>query len=280
MIRPRSMVVAGVVAMTALASAASARAQQIDYSGSVQYASGDYLFPERSDAVFFYNGLGLTLGRVRLSASVPFVYQRTPWIVYSDATGTSGMDGGSGMGQDVMGSGEQVLLVTVDTIAYEEVGLGDPLARADLRLLDQRGLLPSVRLTFDVKAPVGDVERGFSSGEWDYAGGLSLTKSIGSTLLFGDIAYWYLGDMPDFELENSFAYGAGIGRSFGSGKIGLLASVFGNSRIQEGVDPPLQVSLGLSYLLSLQRSLMVSASAGLSDSAPDVSLSFGWFFRF
>ena len=280
MIHLRLMVVAGVVAMTALAGASPAPAQRIDYSGSVQYASGDYLFPERSDAVFFYNGLGLTLGRVRLSASLPLVYQRTPWIVYSDATGTSGMDGASGMGQDVMGSDDPFGAVLVDTISFEEVGLGDPLVRADLRLLDERGLVPSVRLTFDVKAPVGDVDRGFSSGQWDYAGGLSLTKSIGSTLLYGDIAYWYVGDMPDYELENSFAYGAGVGRSFGSGKFGLLASFFGNSRIQEGVDPPLQVSLGLSYLLGLRRSLMISASAGLTDSAPDVSLSFGWFLRF
>ena len=32
--------------------------------------------------------------------------------------------------------------------------------------------------------------------------------------------------------------------------------------------------------LDLRRSLMVSASAGLTDSAPDLSLAFGWFARF
>ncbi len=269
MIRRSAMALAG-VAIAALAGAWPARAQRLDYSGSVQYASGDYLFPERASALFLYNGLGLTVGRVRLSASLPLVYQRTPWVTYTEVTGTSGADGGSGAAGSVL----------VDTISYEELGIGDPLVRADLRVLDERGLLPAVRLTLDVKAPVGDVERGFSSGEWDYAGGLSLTKSVGRTLLFADLAYWYVGDMPGVELGNSLAYGAGIGRSLGGGKLGVLASIFGSTRIQPAVDPPLQVSLGLSYLLDLRRSLMVSASAGLTDSAPDISLSLGWFIRF
>ncbi len=279
MMRRSRMALAG-VAIAALAGAWPARAQQIDYSGSVQYASGDYLFPERSDALFLYNGLGLTLGRVRLSASLPLVFQRTPWVIYTDVTGLPGAEGGSGTGQDVTGSGSEVGATLVDTVSYEEFGVGDPLVRADLRLLDERGLRPSVRLTLDVKAPIGDVERGFSSGEWDYAGGVSVTKSVGTTFLFFDFAYWYVGDMPGVELQNSLAYGAGVGHSLGGGKLGLLASLFGSSRIQPAVDPPVQVSLGLSYLLGLRRSLMVSASAGLTDSAPDISLSFGWFIRF
>jgi len=265
------------VALTALAGAGPAAGQQIDYSGSVQYASGDYLFPARSSALFLYNGLGLTAGRVRLSASLPLVFQRTPWVIYSDATGTDSVGDGATAGQDATGGVEAVV---ADTVSYEEIGLGDPMARLDLRLLDERGLRPSIRVTLDVKVPVGDVERGFSSGEWDYAGGLSAMKSLGTTFVFIDVAYWYMGDMPGVELENSLAYGAGVGQSLGAGRLGLLASIFGSSPIQPTVDPPLQVSLGLSYLMDLRRSLMISASAGLTDSAPDISLSFGWFLRF
>lgn len=278
MIALRTLALAG-VATAALASSEPTWAQRVDYSGSIQYASGDYLFPERSDALFFYNGLGMTVGRVRLSASLPLVYQRTPWIIYTDITGTSGTDVGPGGMQDVMGTGTSELS-TVDTISYQEVGLGDPLLRVDLRLLGESGPMPSVRVTFDVKAPVGDVERGFSSGEWDYAGGVSLAKSVGATLLFADLAYWYLGDMPGVDLKNSYAYGAGVGRTLGDGKLGLLASIFGNTRIQPVGDPPVQVSLGLSYLLDVQRSLLISASAGLTDTAPDISFAFGWSIRF
>jgi len=265
------------VALAALAGVGPASGQQIDYSGSVQYASGDYLFPERSSALFLYNGLGLTAGRVRLSASVPLVFQRTPWVIYSDATGMGSVGDGATAGQDATGG---VDAVVADTVSYEELGLGDPMARVDFRLLDERGLRPSIRVTLDVKVPVGDVERGFSSGKWDYAGGLSAMKSLGTTFVFVDVAYWYIGDMPGVELENSLAYGAGIGQSLGAGRLGLLASIFGSSPIQPTVDPPLQVSLGLSYLMDLRRSLMISASAGLTDSAPDISLSFGWFLRF
>ena len=273
----RSLSALAGVALAALAGAGPAAGQQIDYSGSVQYASGDYLFPERSTALFLYNGLGLTVGRVRLSASLPLVFQRTPWVIYSDVTGTGSTCDGTAAGADATGG---IDAVVADTISYEEFGLGDPMARVDFRLLDEKGLRPSIRVTVDVKAPVGDVERGFSSGEWDYAGGLSLMKSVGTTFVFMDFAYWYMGDMPGVELENSLAYGAGIGQSLGAGRLGLLASIFGTSRIQPTVDPPLQVSLGISYLMNLRRSLMISASAGLTDSAPDISLSFGWFVRF
>jgi len=261
------------VAMATLAGAGTAWSQRIHYSGSIQYAGGDYLFPDRSHAVFFYNGLGITVGRLGVSASLPLVYQRSPWIIYTDVTDTSG-----GAGTPDAGAASELL--AVDTISYGEVGLGDPMLRVDLRLLNGRGLLPALRVTFDVKAPVGDVERGFSSGEWDYAGGFSLAKSVGTTLLFADLAYWYVGDMPGVELGNSLAYGAGVGQSLGQGKLGLLASIYGNTPIQPGLAPPVQASLGLSYVLDLRRSLMVSASAGLTDSAPDISLAFGWLIRF
>lgn len=273
----RSLLTLAGVALATLAGAGPAPGQQIDYSGSIQYSSGDYLFPQRSSALFLYNGLGLTAGRVRLSASLPLVFQRTPWIIYSDATGTGSAGDGTAAGADATGGIEAVV---ADTVSYEELGLGDPMARVDFRLLDEKGLRPSIRVTVDVKVPVGDVERGFSSGEWDYAGGLSLMKSVGTTFVFMDFAYWYMGDMPGVDLENSLAYGAGIGQSLGAGRLGLLASIFGSSRIQPAVDPPLQVSLGLSYLMDLRRSLMISASAGLTDSAPDISLSLGWFIRF
>ncbi len=273
----RSLLTLAGVALATLAGAGPTVGQRIDYSGSVQYASGDYLFPERGSALFLYNGLGLTAGKVRLSASLPLVFQRTPWIIYSDATGTGSAGDGTAAGADATGGIEAVV---ADTVSYEELGLGDPMARVDFRLLDEKGLRPSIRVTVDVKVPVGDVERGFSSGEWDYAGGLSLMKSVGTTFVFMDFAYWYMGDMPGVDLENSLAYGAGIGQSLGAGRLGLLASIFGSSRIQPAVDPPLQVSLGLSYLMDLRRSLMISASAGLTDSAPDISLSLGWFIRF
>lgn len=278
MIRLESLALAG-VAMAALAGAGPAWAQRIDYSGSIQYAAGDYLFPDRSDAVFFYNGFGIAVGRVRVSASLPFVYQRAPWIVYTEVTDTSGGAGSPDAGQDVTVS-SAAGFSAVDTISSEEVGLGDPLFRADLHLLSESRLLPSLRVTFDMKAPVGDVEKGFSSGAWDFAGGLSLAKSVGTTLLFADLAYWYVGDMPEVELGNSLAYGVGVGRSLVGGKLGFLASLNGNSRIQSGVAPPVQLSLGISYILDLSRSLMVSASTGLTDSAPDISFAVGWLIRF
>ena len=44
----------------------------------------------------------------------------------------------------------------------------------------------------------------------------------------------------------------------------------------EDVDPPLQVSLGLTYLAETGGSFNGNVSAGLTESAPDIGVSLGW----
>lgn len=266
------------VALATLTGAWPADAQQIDYAGSVQYASGDYLFTERASALYLYNSLVVTAGRVRVSASVPLVLQNTSWVTYYSGDGsTTGAASSSGTGHGMTGEGNSGV---VDTTSSEQLGFADPLVHGGVQLLRQGKARPSLSLTFDVKIPLADVESGFGTGEWDYAGGLALAKSVGTTFLFADISYWYLGDMPGAEFKNTLAFGAGVGRSLGGGRFGLLASLLGNTEVQEGAGAPVQASLGLSYLLDMRRSLMGSASLGLTESAPDISVSFGWLFRF
>ncbi len=52
-------------------------AQEVHYSGSVEWATGDYIFTQRTHTVSFYNGVNLTAGRVRLSAGLPLVVQNS-----------------------------------------------------------------------------------------------------------------------------------------------------------------------------------------------------------
>jgi predicted signal transduction protein with EAL and GGDEF domain len=55
-----------------------------------------------------------------------------------------------------------------------EIGLGDPLVRADFEVLQGARRLPSVRVGAQVKMPLGSSgDHGFGTGEWDYGAGLS-----------------------------------------------------------------------------------------------------------
>lgn len=274
--RPPPAAAAG-IALAVLA-ATPLGAQELVYSGSLQFATGDYIFSERTNSVLFFNGLAASAGRLRISANVPVIMQSTPWVSYAGggavpSGGTQSGDMQGGM-RGRMGRGGSIALA--DTASYDEVGLGDPLAYADLEIISGRGLIPTLRIAGHLKVPIADVERGFGTGEWDYGAGLSLTSVFGSVMLFADIAYWVLGDMPDLELENPVSYSLGLGLPIGGGRWGLLTSLSGYSEIIAGADPPAQLSVGASYLMRSGRSLLASAAFGLSESTPDLSFSFGW----
>ncbi len=250
---------------------------QVAYVGSVQFASGDYIFSERTNSAFLFNGISTSVGQLGFSFSVPLIVQSTPWITYSGVTAIpSGGTEHSELGRQMGRRHNHEALTLVDTVAYRDIGIGDPLAHADLEIRGEGTVWPSLRITADVKVPIADVDRGFGTGEWDYGVGVSLSKSLGPTMLFTDLAYRVLGDLPDLELKDPLAYGVGLGYVWPGGRLGLLATVFGYTRILEGVDPPAQASLGFSYLLRGGRSILGSVAFGLSESSPDISLSFGW----
>ncbi len=269
MIHPRLTRMAG-VALAALAISGAARAQTLDYSGSLQYSTGEYFLTERSSSFYLSNTLGFSGGRFRFSVSVPLIFQSSPWILYSSG-GAGGVDASGSM----LGSGTEA---TVDTAMQQQLGLGDPMLFAGVALLGGRAAPVTLRLMGSVKMPVADVERGFSTGAWDYAAGLSLSGVLGSTLLFADASYWVFGDPPGMEYRDPLAYSAGFGRPLAGGKLGLMAAVYGYTQVIEGVAPPIQASLSLSYLLDWNRSLMGGVSFGLTDSSPDIAFSLGWSF--
>ena len=268
------------VALAILAAAPPAPAQRIEYAGSLQFASGDYIFTERTNSLLLFTGLSLTAGRFRASASVPLIYQSTPFVPYGSGVlipsgGPESAEVGGRMGGGHMGRRSMEDIDLADTAVVDEIGMGDVSAHAEIELLGFSAIRPSLRLTAGAKAPVADVDSGFGTGEWDYGVGLSAAQPLGRTLVLADVSYWVLGDMPDLELRDPVSYALAVGHPL-SERIGLLVSIFGYSRIIEGTDPPTQLSLGLSYLMGQKRSFTGSAAFGLTDSSPDVSVSLGW----
>lgn len=297
--------------------------QEVSYSGSLQFATGKYLFTERTNSAYLLNGLSVRVGRLELGATLPLVYQSTPWVSYTTGGGMptggpqggavgdslgqrGGAGGGMGMGARVglagalaatagarpgagpaapasfpapplrlaMGSRQAVTLP--DTASFDQVGVGDPTFRVGVDLVPPgRGDL-TVTVWGQVKAPLADPTTGFGTGEWDGGGSLSVGGRLGSTLLFGEVGYWILGDMPDLPLQNPVSYSVGVGHRIGDGPVSLLASVSGYSRILADTDPPLDVGGAIGYRLGEGRSLGLGLTIGLSESSPDLSVSAGW----
>lgn len=294
-------------------------AQEVSYTGSLQVATGKYLFTERTNTAYLFTGLAVRSGRVQLTASVPLIYQSTPWVSYTTGGGvpTGGPQGGAvgdslqrrggsgaGMGMEMAGRLARTLASAAaaaggagglplpgvrlpramasreavslpDTASFDQVGVGDPTFRVGIDLVPAGRGNVAVTLSGEVKAPLADPARGFGTGEWDGGGALSVAGRAGATLLFGEVGYWVLGDLPDLPLENPVSYSVGLGHRLGE-RVSLLASLSGYSRIVAETDPPLEVGGALGYRLAEGRSLSLGVTIGLSESSPDVAVSAGW----
>jgi Putative MetA-pathway of phenol degradation len=263
---------AGVVLMT-LAAALPAPAATLSYTGSVQFSQGNYFFDLTTRGVCFINGLSLAAGRFTLSASLPLIYQSTPYVSYS---GVGVLPSGGAESSSVNQRQGKETVVLPEPVDVRQYGVGDPLVRLGIRLTKESAAGPSLEAVAQVKAPVARLDSGFGTGEWDYGAGLALSKRIGGAVLFADASYWMLGDLPELELKDPWVYSVSLGLPFSRGRSSLLVSYFGMSRVIEGAAPASSLGLGLSLKVGTGSSLMLNAGFGLSESSPDLALSLGW----
>lgn len=269
---------AGVVLLT-LAAVPPAFAGTFSYTGSFQLAQGSYYFDQTTRGFYLFNGFTFVSDVLTVSASIPLIYQSTPYVSYSGV----GVLPSGGMESSVVGSqsgrrpgGNPVILPEAETLQYSQFGVGDPLVRLGVRLWKESRFLPSVELSGQAKLPLANMEAGFGTGTWDYGAGLSLSKKLGGAILFADVSYWTLGDLPELEILDPWSYALSLGLPLSRGKAALLFSYFGLTRIIEGVEPPSAVGAGLSFKVGPKSSLMINGSFGLSESSPDFTASFGW----
>ncbi|MGM0545414.1 MAG: transporter [Bacteroidota bacterium] len=268
------------------------QAQNLYYSGSLQYATGSYYFTERTGSFYFSNSVGVSSTRWSLYVSMPLIYQNTPWISYSK-TGTGPLPtGGPQSGlvdkrqQQGSGNGRGQRRHTInpgpaDTVSYSQTQFGDPSLSANLKLWNSPSGRSMINANGGLKFPVADENSGFGTGAWDVGGGLSWSQRIQQHyLLMVSGMYWYLGDMDELDLNNLLSYSAALGRTFSDGKLMGTVSFMGSTEIIDDVDPPVNVGAGLNYRLSNATNLNTNILFGLTESASDFSIGVGWSVNF
>lgn len=288
--------VLAVASLLALAGAGVSRgeAPKLTYNGILEVSSGSYTLSETTRSFLLFTGLSYESGRWTLSASLPLIYQDSPFVSYAGGVpvpsgrrrgvegddpvsgGGSGGSGGSGGGGPGRGSGGTVEVPNPDTLDFSEAGVGDPVFRADFIVNQWAATGSSFGLYGAVKPAIADEDNGFGTGEWDYGAGITLSKKVGSALLLADVGYWIFGDLPDFDLEDPLAYSLALGRSLKGGRVSVLGAVSGLTETVDGIDGPLQISFTGSRILRRDRRISLTLAAGLTDTAPDVSLAAGW----
>lgn len=292
-----------VAALAGAALAAPAAAQELEYTGALQGATGDYLFTQRTTSLALLNGLAYTFGRLRVAATLPVVYQNSSAVTYIGGipVPTGGPDAGAvrqrepgrrvpmGPGRRgsagpgatpraVVAAAEEPAALTVTEPGSYHVEIGDPVLQLGVELAGGFGLVRTFSIHTLVKVPVAGIESGVGTGEWDYGAGIALGLGEGRTFVLADASYWVVGDLPDLRLRNTLTYSVSVGRSLGVGRWSVLGSVTGATSIVDRADAPLAVGVGVGYAPERSYGLVGGVSAGLSETSPDLSSYLGWRF--
>jgi hypothetical protein len=259
-----------------------AKAQNIRYTGSLQYASGSYYFTERTGSLYFNNGISISGDKSSISVSLPFIAQNTPWVsnVGTGILPTGGpknsMVGNNSTGGKGKGN-KKIDLGTPDTLSYTKANFGDPSLSASIELFTTDNKTGTLSANGGIKVPLANPQKGFGTGKWDWGGGLSWSQHITpKTIFLTSGMFWMLGDMDDLDFNNIATYSAALGQSFRDGKWMGVISFSGITKIIDNVDPPLTVGTGINMQTSNKISLNSNLSFGLTESASDLSIGLGW----
>jgi len=249
-----------VVACALSVRGAALEAQAVHYEGGLSVASGTYTFVERTTSWTFSNGLALSAGPFVLRGVVPLFRQNTAALT------VTGVDG------SVLGDAGTEETVTGASGPVYKFALGDPLAHLSLSVL--RGLKTSLTVGIGAKIPVADTAA-YGTGSWDVGASVSASRSLGwRTLVSIDVSYWHLGDLPTLDLRDATMGSASVARLFSPGWAGSVF-VSGARSVVSGLEDVYYVGVSLNRLNG-SRALGITASFGLTESAPDFTAGIHW----
>jgi len=277
--------------LATLAAATPAAAQRLAYEGSLGMTTGRYIFTERTTTFSLSTGLALTVGGLTLRASLPVWLQNSTVISASgpggrlpsggSSAGTvsdsgRGQGGGGGGGGGGMAGATLVSARSVDVPASAftdyRAAVGDPLLGASMTLL--RGDRVGLAFGGVAKVPLADTAH-FGTGEWDLGATASTSVRLsGATMLGLDVAWWYLGDLPDLDFDNPISGSLSL-THLGSDHWAFSAFGRGSTSALPGFAAPASAGGGITWL-SGPVAIGLEVAAGLTETSPDVGLTAYW----
>lgn len=279
--------VIGVIVSISVTSTAPA-AQQIDYNSSVTASRGTFVFSEATTSWAIDQGLTLSTSHWRFGVNLPVIVQNSSVLTYIGGvplpTGgpAAAVVRGRAAGSKIVMRGRRDTLAAPGSALVESPGamsleVGDPVVHAawNVALADRSRVRMGVRAL--TKIPVADPSSGVGTGEFDHGVGVDISVVAARTFLYADATHWWLGDMPDLPLRNLTTVAMGLGRSLDrQGRVSALTTLTAATALVDNIDPPVALGLSIGLAVAERRYVTVSGAAGLTESAPDWSISVGW----
>lgn len=251
-VRWRWLVVPCGVTAALLSGITPARAQEVGVSLAVSGARGTYDAAYHLSGLYLFAGVDVTGGPVRLWASVPFIRSSSSVDTVDPVTGASSASQST------------------------TTGMGDPLVRVDLRLVNDRAHSLQVRAAAAVKPSLVNAASGRGTGKTDVAVGGAVFGGFGRTSVFADALYWKYGDPDGVDFQDAVVYSVGFGRVIGTGRWASMVTLSGASKAMSGGDAPMQLNLAALLAAGRRQSLAISGGVGLRGVTGGVSVSTSW----
>jgi opacity protein-like surface antigen len=222
-----------------------------ELTAGVQYQTGEYGTGESIETSSAVAGARVVVGRVILSASLPYTRIDAPGNVVTGGGGLLGLPiivdpsrpatrvRRQGLGDARLGAAWVLPVKALDLAAYGQVKL--PTARS-----------------------------GLGTGKADYSVGAEAAKTFGAVAPFANVTYTISGNPDGYRLRDTWAGQAGLNAALGSCLSGQLAYGYAQNPSAATVDEQ-QLSARLTAGVSSKLSLSLQGGAGLSRSAPEAA---------
>jgi Putative MetA-pathway of phenol degradation len=146
-------------------------------------------------------------------------------------------------------------------------GIGDVIAAAGYRLLEQTDMRPAIDLTGKVYFGTADENKGLGTGENDYAAQIDLTKDLGNWILSGAAGYLVTGNPRGTDFKD-VVYGR-VDAGIRFDRLTLGAAVDAQQATISGNDNPAYLTGYLTGRVGERGKLTGYLLRGLSDASPD-----------
>ena len=248
---------------------------EFSISGLLKWYSGNYMYRDITNTTYLYPTLGYRSDKFFVSLNLPLISQDSDLI-----TGTGGgeiIPSGDMYGNGSYYDGQDHDMFSDDHMENHQMNwaLGDLYFNVERTMFNETEYIPAFSFTALIKLPTASTKRNLGTGKIDYGLGISASKNLGLIYGFWDVNYYFLGDPKGFNLKNPIGFGLGLGIPASNNKLSLLAYYSGYTEIFQGIEPPRELSINVSYRLNQKYLLNSGISYGFSESSPKYGFFFG-----
>lgn len=285
-----------VVALIALTAAPLAAQTTVTAGVNVRFLSGSFGSDETTSLLYAPAVLRVESGRFEAAAYFPYLTIDNGTVALSQggfvpmrgtltdapsagmsmsgsATGRMGGMGGMMGGSSVGGVNAPAPGASPTALVTNQSGLGDVVASAGYRVVDDAAAGLQVVLSGRIKVPTASATRGLGTGKADTGATATVRKQFGAGWFYAEGGYLFIGDPVGVDLRNAALWGFGGGRRL-TDRVGLLFSAYGNTTLLAEFAAPMEVGAGIGVRAG-HTTLSIVPTVGLSDASPRYAVNVG-----